>query len=835
MLFVSLATPKVLTLGNAQINLAFHSLNRTFAALLSNSIIMNMKKFLCLTAVAVMATGMAEAQRVEFFTPSIVRVTKTPDGEDVEKKSLVVVASPQQVSVKKSQEAGKTVYKSAALTVTVEDGIVTFADNKGKALLKEGAHQFTPIASGIDQGAYQVKQAFVLDADEPIYGLGMMQNGKMNLRGEHRKMQQSNLEDFTHFFQSVKGYGVYWDNYAPTQIDDDGRTLTLESQVGKLVDYYFMYGGNADGVIRQMRYLSGQVPMLPLWTYGFHQSRERYKSQEELIEVVRKYRELGVPFDGIIQDWQYWGSNYTWNAMEFINPDFSRAQQMIDEVHKQNAHISISIWASFGPMTKPYAELDKKGLLFNFHTWPQSGLSQWPPRMDYPSGVRVYDCYSSEARDIYWKYLSHMHKMGIDAWWMDSTDPDHHDYKESDLDEHCSMGSWRSVRNAFPLMTVGGVDEHQRAADQQKRPFILTRSFFAGQQRYGANTWSGDVGSSWDSFRKQVPLCLNHTLCANPNVNTDIGGFFANSYNRRHGDNSATRNPQYQELYVRWMQFGLFCPMMRSHGTEVYRELYYYGKAGEPVYDALVYAVNMRYRLLPYIYSQSWQVSKNDDSFMRALVMDFPEDRNVWNNGRQYMFGHSLLVCPVLEPLYTQEKIVKTDEMSGWDQKDNNEYANGWPVVDWSQKKLFEVYLPKGADWYDFWTGRKLEGGQRVKADAPLAHSPLYVKAGSILPLEDNGLQYAGEKPWDHLLLAVYPGTDAAFTLYEDEGDGFNYQKGQYTEIPMTWNNRSRTLTIGARKGQFTGMLAKRTFIVELPGGNRKSVVYAGKKVTVRL
>ena len=780
-----------------------------------------------------MAATVVQAQQVEFFTPDIVRITKTADGQRAAKQSLVVTAKPEAVKVSIKTVDGKKVYQTARLKVTVDEhtGHVSFAKHDGTVLLTEGDYQLTPITEGIDKGKYHVRQAFDLEADEPIYGLGMMQNGKMNLRGEHRKMQQSNLEDYAHFFQSIKGYGIFWDNYSPTQIDDH----VLESQVGQMVDYYFMYGGNADGVIQRMRHLSGRVPMLPLWTYGFHQSRERYKSSAELLEVVGKYRQMGIPFDGIIQDWQYWGSNYNWNAMEFLNPEFNNAQKMIDEVHRHHAHISISIWASFGPETKPYHDLDKKGLLFHFHTWPQSGLPQWPPRMDYPSGVRVYDCYSAEARDIYWKHLSGLHKMGIDAWWMDSTDPDHHDYQESDLDERCAMGSYRSVRNAFPLMTVGGVDQHQRAADQEKRPFILTRSFFAGQQRYGANTWSGDVGSSWESLRKQVPLCLNHTLCANPNVNTDIGGFFANSYNRRHGDNSATKNPQYQELYVRWMQFGLFCPMMRSHGTEVYRELYYYGQAGEPVFDALLYAVKMRYRLLPYIYSQSWQVSRHDDSFMRALIMDFPDDKNVWDNGRQYMFGRSFLVCPVVDPLFTQEKIVKTNEMSGWDEKDNAEYANGWPKADWNQKKQYDVYLPAGSDWYDFWTNERLSGGQHIKADAPLAHSPLYVKAGSIVPFDNNDRQYSNEMSWDHMLLAVYPGKDATFTLYEDEGDGFGYQQGQYSEIPMTWNDRTRTLTIGQRKGQFPGMLAERTFTVELPDGSIAPVTYRGKKVSVRL
>lgn len=782
-----------------------------------------------------LCTLAAQAQKIEFFTPSIVRVIKTADGKEVEKKSLTVTATPEKVVVSVKKGNGKTVYKTKALTVTVTDATqkVEFSTPDGTLLMAEGDYRFTPITEGIDKGSYKVRQDFALEKDEPIYGLGMMQNNKMNLRGEHRKMQQSNLEDYTHFFQSVKGYGIFWDNYSPTTINDNA-TLELESQVGKMVDYYFMYGKNADGVIKNMRHLSGEVPMLPLWTYGFHQSRERYKSSEELLEVVHKYRDMKIPFDGIIQDWQYWGSNYTWNAMEFINPDFSNAQQMIDEVHRQNAHMSISIWSSFGPETKPYKELNEKGLLFNFKTWPESGLPQWPPRQDYPSGVRVYDCYSPVARDIYWNNLSRLHKMGIDGWWMDSTDPDHTQYKESDLDERCSMGSWRSVRNAYALMTVGGVDQHLRAVDNQKRPFILTRSFFAGQQRYGANTWSGDVGSSWESLRKQVPLCLNHTLCANPNVNTDIGGFFANAYNRRHGDNSATKNPQYQELYVRWMQFGLFCPMMRSHGTEVYRELYYYGKPGEPVYDALLSAVKMRYRLLPYIYSQSWQVSKNDDSFMRALVMDFKDDKNVWDNGKEFMFGHSLLVCPVVDPLFTQEKIVKTNEQTGWDKKDNKEYQNGWQTVDWNAKKEYNIYLPKGANWYDYWTGRLLTGGQSVKADAPLAHSPLYVKAGSILPMGED-MQYSNEKAWDKITLNIYPGADATFTLYEDEGDNFNYQKGEYTEIPMTWNDKAKTLTISARHGAYKGMLQKRTFIVKTVDGKTKTVTYSGKKTTVKL
>lgn len=776
----------------------------------------------------------ADDVRVEFFKPGIVRVVKTPEGGKAAGQSRVVTAKPEDVKVVESEKNGVTTYKSKELSVSVNNktGKVSFMRPDGEVLLVEGDYKFTPITSGIDAGSYKVKQGFALEADEPIYGVGMLQNGKMSQRGEHRLMQQSNLEDYAHFFQSIKGYGIYWDNYSPTQLDDNG-TLELESQVGDNVDYYFMYGGDADGVIADMRYLTGKVPMLPLWTYGFHQSRERYKSQEELKEVVAKYRELGIPFDGIIQDWQYWGSNYTWNAMEFISPEFDRAQEMIDYVHDNNAHLSISIWASFGPQTKQFKELKDKGLLFSFETWPESGLTEWPPRRDYLSGVRVYDCYSETARQIYWNHLKRLHNMGVDAWWMDSTDPDHHQYKDSDLDEECSAGSYRSVRNLFPFMTVGGVDSNQRAEDKDKRVFILTRSFFAGQQRYGANTWSGDVASSWESLRNQVPLCLNHTLTGNPNVNTDIGGFFAGAYNRSWGDNSATRNPQFQELYTRWMQFGLFNPMMRSHGTDVYRELYYYGKPGEPVYDALVDAVRMRYRLMPYIYSQARKVSENDDSYMRALFMDFKDDKNTWDNGRQFMFGPSLLVCPVLDPLFTANKDVKTDEKSGWN-KTSSTGEGGWPAVDWSAPAEYEVYLPAGAEWYDFWTNGKYEGGKRIKAAAPISHSPLYVKAGSILPLGQD-LQYVNEKPWDFITLNVYPGADADFVLYEDEGDNYNYLDGKYTEIPMHWNDRRKELTIGAVKGGYDGMLKNRTFNVTTPDGKNREVKYNGKKTTVKL
>lgn len=818
------------------------------------------KTFLLLVSLLTAVSFSLDAQAqggvtVQFFTPGSVRILKeAPDHTPMEgdNLSLVITAQPSTSLAKVKQQGSVTTYTSSSLIVTVDEasGQVSFSDRKGNLLLREDGYAFSPIDDGPDKGRYHVSQSWALDADEPIYGLGLLQNGKMNQRGENRLMIQTNLEDYANVLQSIKGYGLYWDNYSPTQIVDSiipgsSQSLTtLTSQVGTKVDYYFMYGGDADGVIREMRQLSGRVPMLPLWTYGFHQSRERYKSSRELLEVVDRYQQTGVPLDGIIQDWQYWGNNYLWNAMEFLNDDFADYRHMIDHVHGLGKHITISIWASFGPHTKGYRQLAEKDLLYSFQTWPMSGLSAWPPNMDYPSGVRCYDPYSATARAIYWDNLSRLHQTGIDAWWMDSTDPDHLYWPDSDLDEVKAitdpatgrdyLGSWRSVRNAFPLTTVEGVYDAQRAVDSTKRVFILTRSYFAGQQRTGAMAWSGDVSSSWDSFRKQVPICLNYTLTANPMINTDLGGFFANAYNKHSQDNSATRNPLYQELYVRWMQFGTFSTMMRSHGTEVYRELYHYGQPGEPVYDALLNAVKLRYQLLPYIYSTSWQVSSRDDSFMRALMMDFKADRQTWDVNDEFLFGRSLLVAPVVKALYTPETVNETDEMSGWNQNGRLSLFNDNFRADWSAAKTYDVYLPAGARWYDYWTGELLEGGQTISADGTLAHCPLYVKAGSILPLCTKAVDHADIHDWQSLDIMVYPGADATFTLYEDEGDNYNYEHGAYSTIDFKWNDRSHTLTIGRRNGSFDGMLTTRTFVIKTPQGS-KTLTYTGKPLSVKL
>ncbi len=785
---------------------------------------------------------------IQFYTPSVVRVLKWPKGANLKKESLSVINTPEKVSLKIEQEGDVAIIMSGEINVALnlKSGKISFTSPDGKALLNEKqAGAYFKDFNDTGTKTYSVCQFFSLDKDEAIYGLGILQNGKMSQRNQQVQMVQNNTWDFVTFFQSVKGYGLFWDNYSPTTFTDDESGTEFFSEVGDCIDYYFMYGKNADGVVAQMRGLTGEVPMFPLWTYGFWQSRERYKSQDETIGVVEKYRELGVPLDGIIQDWQYWGDNYHWNAMKFLNPGFPEPQKFVDDVHKLNAHLIISIWSSFGPETPQFKILQDKGMLMDFQTWPQSGKDVWPPDMNFPSGVQVYDAYHPEAKDIYWEHLNKgLFSLGIDGWWMDSTEPDHLDIRPEDFDNKTYLGTFRKVRNAYPLETVGGVYEHQRKQSSDKRVFILTRSGFAGQQRYGSNVWSGDLGSSWDALRNQIPAGLNFSLTGNPNFNSDIGGFFAGAYNKTSMDGTASKNPLFQELYVRWLQYGVFTPMMRSHGTDLKREIYYFGEKGEPIYDAIESAINLRYSLLPYIYSTSWDVTNKQGSFLRALVMDFAHDKKVWDMNNEYLFGKSILVAPVLNAQYTPEKVVKVDKKTGWD-KGQEIGEDGFPIVDFTPVKSTTVYLPEGADWYDFWTNEKHNGAQTITKETTINTIPVYIKAGSIIPIGPK-VQYAEEKNWDNLEIRVYEGADGEFTLYEDENDNYNYEKGIYSNITFNWNDTEQTLTINGREGDFPGMLKERTFniiLVTISNGLgdshsqkiKKSVAYKGSKVVIKL
>lgn len=759
-----------------------------------------MKKAACATiCVAVMAMACAGATRISHYAPNIVRVVKTADGGASVHPYKTVTAEPKDGACAES------------LRVEVADGVVAFYDAQGGVMLREkGDAVFTPwTTNGVEY--IKAAQTWELETGEAVYGLGDNQLDRLDMRGWRGRLMPRNVGDGLAAWVSVKGYGVLWDNTSPVNYSDGSDGLTLESDAGGAVDYYFVLGGSIDGVVAGFRELTGDVTMFPRWAYGFWQSKERYKSQDEIVNVAKKYRELGIPLDGIIQDWQYWGNNYLWNAMEFMSENFREPKKMVDAIHAMNAKLAISVWQSFGTATKQYRELSEAGLLFPFETWPQSGIGHiWPPRLDYPSGARLYDNYSEDARAIYWRHLQRLRALGVDCWWMDSTDPDHIE-KDGDLEYATSLGvPWRTVRSAYPISGVGAVYERMRKATNQ-RCFIFTRGASLGQQRYGAAVWSGDIDSSWEALRCQIPGGLNFSMTGNPNFNCDLGGFFAGRYKRSGG--IASEN--WRELYVRWMQLGTFLPMMRSHGTELPREIYLYGKEGEPVYDALVAAVKMRYRLMPYIYTVAADAVLKRDSFMRPLVADFPADKTTWNITDEFLLGRQILVAPVLKAQYTSE-----------DNKSEGKAKN----VDYTAERKYTVYLPAGADWWDVEKGVKHEGGKRIEITTTLASQPMFAKAGSVLPLGPD-VQFNGEKPWDELEIRVFPGADASFELYEDDFETYAYEKGEWSRIPFAWDDASRTLVIGERIGAFQGMATNRVFRIVLPGHAPRPVSYDGARI----
>lgn len=761
---------------------------------------------------------------VTWYSPTIVRVTKCAEGHSITHQSMAVtMPADEKIKISRKEDGAHIIERSKMLTVEIDrqTGAVTFRTPDGVRLLSEKDARITKRTTGVDQDGYLVSQTYQLDADEPVYGLGITQDGRFSRRDTHYHMVQSNREDYQNIIQSVKGWALLWDNPSPTDFTDDAGGMTFSSEVGDGIDYYFMYGGNTDGCVARIRQLTGRVPMPPLWSLGFFQSRERYVSLDQLTEVVHKYRSLGIPLDCIVQDWQYWGGWDQWNAMAFHGQPFANARQAIADVHRNHVNFMITVWPNFGGAVPCRADLEHAGHLLHFQKMP----------------MPCYDPFSAEARDIYWHHLDSLRLQGIDAWWMDATEPDEANFVDADYELMVDDGrsSFRRLCNAYPMATVGGVYEHQLQADPHRRPFIMTRSAWAGQQRFGAHVWSGDITSSWQTLRAQVPAGLNFVLEGNPNFNTDIGGFFARDYN--HAGMPAYSNPAYQELYTRWMEYGLLCPVMRSHGTDTPRELYLYGKAGEPVYDALLATVRLRYRLLPYLYSQAWQVVSHDASYMRPLVADFKSDRRTWNIGDELMLGNSILAAPILAAQYT------TENKGGMATEKEMSDSLSASSVDFTQCRTTVKYLPSGTGWYDFFTGQHYEGGQDVALQTTLASIPLFVRDGSILPVGPE-MQHTAEvteaispedNPWKEIELRVYPGADAEFTLYEDDGKTNDYSKGAYATIRISWDDRHHLLTLSRRQGQYPGMIARRVFTIVLPDGTTQRVEYTGDKLKVRI
>ncbi len=806
-----------------------------------------MKKILPLLFLCLAVPGFAQVQtaadgfsakvrgidvKVEFYTPDIVRVLKTTATSNLEqKKDYVVELAPQHPSVRVSTSGNIVRAVSSRMEVTMDlgSGKIQFNDLKGGRLLAEKDYgaQFIPVqfvqrirqqvpppaptgvtptqsSPGQDtpgttrpgmrmivENTNEISQSFILDEDEYIYGLGQHQNGKMNQRGQRLVLEQNNMEIAIPYFTSVKGYGVYWDTYSITTFDDTPMGTSFKSEAGEAIDYYFLYGGDGDGTIALMRELTGAAKLAPLWTFGFWQCKERYKSSEEVVEVVQKYRDLGVPLDAIVQDWKYWGEEpNTWNSLGFNNPAFAGYEKMFADLKKLNAKMMISVWPSVGEVTDIYRDLQAMGALYPMQTSPRE--------------AKVYDIWNKQAQDLFWSYMNkNMFQPGMSAWWLDGPEPEFYNTTPSDFNQPTGAGTaLRNVRNTYPLFVSKGVYENQRKTTSDKRVYILTRSAFAGLQRYGAGSWSGDIRASWDVFKKQIPAGLNFSMCGIPYWNTDIGAWhpYGNVYN------TANTDPGYQEIYCRWFQFATFNPMMRAHGTGSPREIYQFGERGYWAFDVQEKFLNLRYSLLPYIYSTAWRTTKEGYSFLRHLWLEAPADTKTYDMDDEFMFGQTFLVAPILEDGVGENRTVQR-----------------------------QVYLPQGATWFDFWTGETFAGGRTVTKAAPIDIIPVYVKAGSIVPMTTEKVQYSTEKKWAKLELRVYPGADGCFTLYEDEFDNYNYENGAYTEIPINWDDATRTLTIGARSGNYNGMLKSRKFVVDVPGGKAKTVSYSGKQVSIKL
>jgi alpha-D-xyloside xylohydrolase len=796
-------------------------------------------------------------------TPPVFKVTETPFRIEIKVKNITVLVDKQ---------SGNLMYK----------------DNSGKIFLSEkaGSRKLTP---NTVQGepCFVAEQVFESPADEYIFGLGQFQDGQYNLKNITRRLTQVNSQIAIPFIFSSKGYGLLWHQYGLTDYNPSDNFVTLEKQeqpvgnsqmaevtttagtqkvsqnqslyngkfnvpkdgaysifldlgdmgnrhflvidgkpcidqsnmwlpptegvmvnlnagehqvqlicksnntpklswrfsdnlttfrspVTKMLDYVVFYGPSADSVIASYRKLSGNVPMLPQWAYGFWQCRERYSSGKNLVEMVKEFRKRNIPMDVIVQDWQYWG-NRGWGVPMFDTINYANPAGFIKELHDLNVHFNISIWSN----------PDKNSTIGKI----------FASRNRFILNSKWLDYFNPDTRKEYWNTLKeNLFVYGVDSWWMDAVEPENDALKG----EKTCMGVGDFYRLTYPLFVSKAVYEGQREATSDKRVCILTRSAFPGQQRYGVINWSGDIGGTWDTYKRQIVAGLNFTITGLPYWTTDIGGFFRPGHSQYTDEN-------YHEILTRWYQWGAFNPIFRIHGYQSETEPWKYGQKVE---DNMRKMLDLRYRLLPYIYSEAWQVSKNGSTMMRPMVMDFSGDAAAMNRQYQFLFGTALLVAPITEP----------------------------GVSEWN------VYLPNSAKWFDFWTGQQFNGGHTIKTEAPLDRIPLFVKAGSIVPM-GKLIQYAGEKSADTLEIRVYKGADGKFDLYEDEGDNYNYEKGSYTIIPFKWDEPGQTLAIGDRQGNYPGCLTKRVFNVvfvnESEGlgitvnTSKKWISYNGKKVEI--
>jgi alpha-D-xyloside xylohydrolase len=740
-------------------------------------------------ALFTMKTGML---RVQVCADSVIHIVYSPTSAFPDAPLYIVTKTSWPATQWTLQTSDKDVTLTTArmkITITRADGRILFSDGAGKKLFQEDDRSMTPVDVN-GESTYRSEIHYNLwDSTEGFYGLGQHQAGVWNYHGESVELSQDNTNISVPFFVSSNGYGILWNNASQSRFNNRFlHALYLSSDVAGTIDYYFLYGPDFDRIIAGYRDLTGPAPLFGKWAYGFWQCKNRYTSQDEILGVAHKYRALNIPVDNIVQDWFWWKTM----GEPVFNKNYPDPPGMIADLHQNHFHVMFSFWPSFDPGSPVYDEMNRQGFFIAHTVVP--GF--------HPAGHALYDAFNPAARVYYWNLLDQLFKIGADAWWLDTDEPETEGQETNILmTNKVAIGSGARYADMFPLMTTTGVYQGQRAVTDQKRVFILSRSAFAGAQRNSITAWSGDVETNWLNFARQIPAGLNFELSGLPYWTTDIGGFVTGNPD----------DPAYRELFVRWFEYGTFCPIFRVHGTRVpdVNELWSYGPDAQKIltdYDRL------RYRLLPYIYSVAWKITNEGYTPMRALVMDFPGDVRARNIGDQFMYGPAILVNPVTEPGATSR----------------------------------HLYLPN-AKWYDFWTGRAVMGGSAIDAAAPLDRMPLYVRAGSILPMGPE-LQYSTEKPEDPIELRVYAGANGNFTLYEDENDTYDYEKGAYATIPFVWDDAAKTLTIGDRAGKFPGMLESRTFrIVFVSDGHgagigapvssdqsEKIVTYSGAKIRVQ-
>jgi len=771
-------------------------------------------------------------KEVEVINARTIHVRTYPKGQP-QKKSLVVDEKAPFKEYQVREENGQTLLETSALQVRYnpQTGNINFFRLEDKDLiLSEKSSDFEHYEV-LNDKAYHVSQTFTLSDTEALYGLGQFQEGILNYRNQKVNLVHANREIANPVLLSTNNYLLYWDNYSKTVFKDDKEGMNLWSEVGDAVDYYFVYGSDMNDAIAGFRDLTGHSPMLPKSAFGFWMSKERYRSFDELTGVVAEYRKRGIPLDNIVQDWQYWGQDMElWNSLEFNPENFADPKKVIDKLHqKYNVKLTLSVWPAVGKKTKVYEAMEKEGVLFDVPTW---------------AGYKVIDIYHPKAREIYWDYLYRgLYLQGVDSWWMDATEPSFRDglyqSKQEEWTKKAGMTAWGPFHrylNTYSLVMSEMMFTHLREVSN-KRVSLLTRSAFAGQQKYATSTWSGDIYASWSIFKKQIPAGLNLCMTGIPYWTTDIGAFRVISSNKPGeigageisdyvneaqqtndgGYKDGLKDPAYLELYTRWFQYGTFNPMFRAHGTEVPREIWHFGEPGTPYYDAQIKMIDLRYSLLSYIYSSAWDVTSKGGTMMRALAMDFTADTRVFNNADGYMFGEALLVYPVTRPMYYDRK---------GEIKEKNITEN--------------LYLPNhnGQFWYDLYTGKRYVAGKEIGYNAPLDVIPVFVKGGTIMP-RNKVVQYVGATDNREMDIYIYPGKDASFILYEDDNETYDYEQGSYSIIEMEWNESERTFTVMKRSGEYPGMLKVREFTIHFVDNEKKQVItkmkYTGDTLKVKI